>query len=119
MLSGTPIQNRVEEFFATFAFLRVKHTGSYETFKKNFCDKKNPMAMERLQAFLRIFMIRRTHAEKIFNRPVLKLPDTSQRTTEVKFNDVERAIYEIVRKRFIKRINGSGGIPCDEIWWIC
>ena len=118
-MSGTPIQNGVWEFYPYFSFLQVKHTGNYKTFKKNFCDKKRPVTMERLHEVLRMFMIRRTHAEKIFDRPVLKLPATSQRTTEVKFNDIERAIYDIVRKRFIKRINGSGGIPRDDIRRTC
>ena len=106
-ISGTPIQNRIEEFYPYFSFLRVKHTGTFETFKKNFCPKgKSELGLERLHEFLRIIMIRRTHLEQIFGKPILKLPASDQRTCKVQFSDLERAIYQIVRLRFIQRING-------------
>ena len=50
-------------------------------------------------------MIRRSHLEQIFGKPILKLPQSDQRTTPVQFNDLERAVYQIVRARFIQRIN--------------
>ena len=55
-ISGTPIQNRLEEFYAFFVsvwrppctyfadqpyqrFLDLPHTGNYDTFRKNFCKR--------------------------------------------------------------------------------
>lgn len=49
-------------------------------------------------------MCRRTHLDKLFGRPLLKLPNINRQTIEVEFNDVERAIYRIIRTRFINRI---------------
>ena len=40
-ISGTPILNKMEEFFPYLAFLRVKNTGSFETFKKISAPKVN------------------------------------------------------------------------------
>ena len=51
------------------------------------------------------FMIRRTHLDKLFNARLLDLPKPHQSTLTLEFNDVERQIYEIVRKRFIERVN--------------
>ena len=104
-MSGTPIQNRVEEFFPYFVFLKVKHTGNIDIFKHNFWDKGSNIAKERLDEYLRMFMLRRTHLQKIFGVPILKLPPSRQHTTIVDFSPLERAIYEIVRRRFIERIN--------------
>lgn len=121
-ISGTPIQNCVEvstmilaciltdvgykEFYPYFSFLRMPFTGSFEHFKQNFCVKGSDVATERLHALLRTVLLRRNHLDTIFGLPLLKLPETEQQTTEVEFNDVERQIYQVVKARFITRING-------------
>ena len=106
-MSGTPIQNSVDELYPYFAFLRVKHTGTFDIFVKNFLDNGSDIAKERLDAILKTIMLRRTHVDKMFNLPILKLPKASQRTTEVHFSALERSVYDIVNRRFIARINGS------------
>ena len=50
-------------------------------------------------------MIRRTHADRMFNAPILKLPQAIQITHWCEFNPVERSIYNIVHKRFALNIN--------------
>ncbi|KAL8735482.1 MAG: hypothetical protein Q9181_002789 [Wetmoreana brouardii] len=107
-VSATPITNRVQELFAFFKLLRVKHTGDLETFKRNFCDPKNPDSFARLHTFLRQIMLRRTHADTIMGRPLVLLPRNTQRTIELEFNPVERAIYESVQRCFIQVINQRG-----------
>lgn len=102
-ISGTPIQNGLEEFFPFFSFLKVPHTGSIETFKNNFVGR-NKTTDARLQTYLRQIMIRRTHLDTIFGRPLLQLPGITSNTVSVEFNHCERAIYRIVEKRFIAKI---------------
>lgn len=50
-------------------------------------------------------MLRRTHMDKLFGRPILTLPPIELETIDIKFNKVERGIYNIVNERFIKRAN--------------
>lgn len=50
-------------------------------------------------------MIRRTHLDTLFGCRILDLPRPSEHTMWLEFNDVERQIYEIIKKRFIQRIN--------------
>ncbi|KAL9035346.1 MAG: hypothetical protein Q9214_006624, partial [Letrouitia sp. 1 TL-2023] len=110
-VSATPIQNNIEELYPFFKFLRVKHTGTFETFKENFCDTENEDSTMRLYAFLRQFMMRRTHADSLFGRPLIVLPKNSERTITVDFNEVERALYEAVRNRFLQivtKFNNAG-----------
>lgn len=106
-ISGTPIQNRVEEFFPFFKFLHVPFTGTMEVFKENFADSENDDSNHRLHSFLKQFMIRRTHRDTLFGSALVKMPENTQRTIVVEFNSVERAIYEAVRKRYIQNINRS------------
>ena len=104
-VSGTPIQNSPRELFPYWKFLRVRHTGSYDVFCENFCDKSNTMGDERLHSFLRRFMIRRVYTDTLFGAPLVKLPENHERTILIDFSPVERSIYEIIRTRFIQRIN--------------
>ena len=104
-MSGTPVQNGVEELYPYFKFLRVRHTGSAEVFRQNFCDPENEYSNPRLHCKLKDFMIRRTHKDELLNAPIVQLPRNHQNTIEVEFNIVERAIYNMVRARFIQKIN--------------
>lgn len=61
--------------------------------------------LERLSIMVNRFMIRRTHKDTMFGAPILKLPKASERIHWVKFNDLERAIYGIVHRRMVERIN--------------
>lgn len=103
-LSGTPIQNSVEELYPYFKFFRVQHTGSFEVFKENFCGEDKD-SQDRLQCMLKQFLIRRTYKNQLFGAPILKLPEITQKTYSIEFNAVERTIYEAVSKRYIQHIN--------------
>ncbi|KAI4199694.1 MAG: hypothetical protein LQ350_004416 [Teloschistes chrysophthalmus] len=104
-VSATPIQNAVDELFPYFKMLRVQHTGDFETFRDNFCDRDNPESFARLHAFLRRIMLRRTHGDTIMGRPLVVLPRNSQETVELEFSTVERALYESVERRMRRAIN--------------
>jgi hypothetical protein len=47
----------------------------------------------------------------MFGAPILKLPKADQATLWCSFNPVERQIYDIVEKRFLKKIRAmmTGG----------
>ncbi|KAF3039514.1 hypothetical protein E8E12_004791 [Didymella heteroderae] len=104
-LSGTPILNGLDELYPYFKFLNVPHTGSLKIFKNNYCGNGDGENAERLLVRLSQFMIRRTHADRMFNAPILKLPQANESTYWCEFNSVERCIYIIVHQRFAARIN--------------
>ena len=72
-------------------------------FRKNFCSSED--GMDKLDVFLRKVMIRRTHLDTLFNARLLDLPQPKETILWLEFNEVERNVYEIVKSRFIKRIN--------------
>jgi len=104
VITGTPLSNRLEELFAYFDFLGIEGAGSFEQFKKNY-GQRNDVSLGRLDAILRKVMIRRTGADRLFGAPLTNLPALDHQTISVNFNPVEKAIYSIVRQRFIARIN--------------
>ncbi|KKY27098.1 putative dna repair protein rad5 [Phaeomoniella chlamydospora] len=108
-ITGTPIQNRVEELFAYFDFLKAPHTGSFNLFRNNYCENRSSFRTEikpdRLAHMLQGIMLRRTHAEKLFSRPIVTLPGIDHRTDLLEFNEIERSIYCLVKHKFVERIN--------------
>jgi SNF2 family DNA or RNA helicase len=125
-VSGTIILNRIDEFYSTFKFLREPHTGTLKLFRQNFCSPNDPSGLEKLDVFLRKFMIRRTHLDTFFEARLVDLPTPKETTIWIDFNDIERNVYEIVKARFITRINSfskSGQldrqygyvVPCGQV----
>ncbi|KAK3613111.1 hypothetical protein LTR56_028063 [Elasticomyces elasticus] len=104
-ITGTPVQNTIAEFYPYLKFIKEPTTGSYRIFKENCCTPSDPEGIERLQVYLEKCMVRRTHGDTLFNARLLDLPPPKEHTVWLEFNGVERQIYEIIKKRFIERIN--------------
>ncbi|KAK3619865.1 hypothetical protein LTR56_023759 [Elasticomyces elasticus] len=120
-ITGTPVQNSVAEFYPYMKFIREPAAGSYRLFKENCAVPGDPDSQARLAVFLRKVMIRRTHLDTLFNARLLDLPAPKEHTFWVEFNDVERQIYEIIKKRYIEHINTiakQGGLEYQKkhIW---
>ena len=81
------------------------HCGSLRMFRANFCSPDDPDGLAKLDVFLRKFMIRRTHIDILFNARLLDLPEPKENVVWLEFNEIERNVYEIVKSRFIMRIN--------------
>lgn len=94
----------MEELFPYFHFLSVSGSGSFAQFKHNYA-RRTDLTTQRLDAILRKVMIRRTGADRLLGRPLTKLPGLDYQTISVPFNAVEKAIYSVVRHRFISCIN--------------
>lgn len=104
VISGTPLSNCMEELFSYFSFLGVEGAATYAQFKTNY-GRRNDTSMQRLDAILRTVMVRRTGADRLLGKPLITLPALDHQTIEVAFNSFERAIYSVVRQRFIRKIN--------------
>lgn len=95
-LSGTPIQNAIDELFSYFRFLRYDPYAEY----KSFCSQiKFPIAInsingyKKLQAILRAIMLRRTKGTVIDGEPIINLPPKTIQLKKVAFSTEERAFY--------------------------
>ena len=103
--SATPIHNTVDELFPYFKFLRVPYTGSFREFQDNYCKEGNDDCNSRLHCLLDQIMCRRTLKDDILGAPIVKLPKHNQRTVNIKFSPVEKALYRRVFKKFVGALN--------------
>ncbi len=102
--------NRIEELYPYFKFLRVEATGSFKDFTRHFCVAGSSDCNKRLHCMLDQIMIRRTMDDKVLGYPIVSLPATHQGTERLEFNLVERLIYKIVSRRFIRAINKASAM---------
>ncbi|KAK2644149.1 hypothetical protein Ddye_019344 [Dipteronia dyeriana] len=95
-LSGTPIQNAIDDLYSYFRFLRYDPYAVY----KSFCSKikvpitKSPSkGYKKLQAVLKTIMLRRTKGTLLDGQPIINLPPKVIELKKVEFSDEERKFY--------------------------
>ncbi|XP_050232274.1 helicase-like transcription factor CHR28 isoform X2 [Mercurialis annua] len=95
-LSGTPIQNAVDDLYSYFRFLRYEPYALYKSFYTTIkvpISRNSIQGYKKLQAVLRAVMLRRTKGTLIDGEPIVKLPPKTICLTKVDFSAEERAFY--------------------------
>ena len=111
-LSGTPIENRLEELWSVMHFANPGLLGGRSDFQERYAGpigNGDPAAVGRLHAKIRPFVLRR------MKREVLpELPPRTDAILHVELDDVERAIYDAVRvatrKDVVTKLAQGGGV---------
>ena len=102
-LTGTPVENYLDELWSLFSFVNPGVLGSREGFQKRFARPierdKDPHARRALRALVRPFLLRRTKAAVLS-----ELPPRTEQTLNVEMTEPERAFYEALRQRSLERI---------------
>ncbi|KAI0922976.1 hypothetical protein AcV5_009827 [Taiwanofungus camphoratus] len=116
-LTGTPMQNNVEELYSLFKFLRVRPLNDWTTFNTQIAQpigaKRPTRAIKRLQVVLRSVMLRRTKDTLVNGKPILELPERIVKTVDCEFDEEERAFYDTVQVRVHARLEAlqkQGGV---------
>ncbi len=102
-LSGTPVENDIDELWSLFSFVNPGLLGSRESFQKRFAipierDKDVP-ARQALRALIRPFLLRRTKTAVLS-----ELPPRTEQTMQIEMGEAERAFYEALRQKALENI---------------
>jgi SNF2 family DNA or RNA helicase len=95
-LSGTPIQNAVDDLYSYFRFLRYDPYAVYTRFCSTIKApiQRNPTGgYKKLQAVLKTIMLRRTKATLLDGEPIINLPPKNIELKKVDFTLEEREFY--------------------------
>ncbi|BFI42047.1 protein Mpsnf1.22 [Marchantia polymorpha subsp. ruderalis] len=95
-LSGTPIQNAVDDLYSYFRFLRYAPYDGYKTFREKIKDPVTRTPAEgykALQSLLSAVMLRRTKDTLIDGKPIVNLPERIVTLKQTEFSEEERAFY--------------------------
>ncbi|XP_021313314.1 helicase-like transcription factor CHR28 isoform X5 [Sorghum bicolor] len=120
-LSGTPIQNAVEDLYSYFRFLRYDPYAVY----KQFCTmikipiSRNPTnGYKKLQVVLKTVMLRRTKATMLDGKPIISLPPKTVSLKTVDFTGEERAFYntlEVESREQFKEYAAAGTVKQNYV----
>lgn len=98
VLTGTPVENYLDELWSLFNFLNPGLLGSREGFQKRFAipieRDRDPQARQALRTLIRPFLLRRTKAAVLS-----ELPPRTEQTIVVEMNEAERIFYEALRRQ--------------------
>lgn len=112
-LTGTPIQNGVDDLYSLFCFIRYKFVPNYEMWNTKWKRKlESPIAHTRTLAFKQfqtitgIVLLRRTKTEKFSGKPLISLPERVVDLYEQTFMDEDEiAVYNAVEKNSVLTVN--------------
>lgn len=110
-LTGTPIQNRVEDLGALVGFLRVYPFDDPTHFRTHFVNstqKENSTGIEKIKALIQAIALRRT---KDTVCKELELRPRLNRVESVELSTGERTLYDIVKRSWNFATNHSRAIP--------
>ncbi|KEF53190.1 uncharacterized protein A1O9_10638 [Exophiala aquamarina CBS 119918] len=128
-LSGTPMQNNVEEMYSLVKFCRIRPYNDWAKFSKDIAGpirrkgngryisvSEEEKAMQTLQALLRAILLRRTKQSKVDGKPILQLPPKTTSEDRIAFGEDELTFYKALENnaqiqfnRFLQR-GANGGI---------
>ncbi len=111
-LSGTPVENRLDELWSLFRFTHPGLLGTRSDFDERYgkpISGGSPEASERLRALTKPFLLRR------MKRDVAKdLPPRSDVILTVELDESERNLYSAIHaaksEEVIKTLEGGGGV---------
>jgi len=102
-LTGTPIQNSVEDVFSLARFLGLEPFNKFEWFNRTLLrplKSRDPVGFERLQVLLKTWCLRRTKDMRVGDpeggppRPLLRLPRKTLEVLRVPLDAGDRALYD-------------------------
>ena len=117
-LTGTPIENRLEDLWSLFNLINPGLLGTRQSFQKRFAAISAPApgeenaeeraseaqsaARQALRALVRPFILRRTKSEVL-----TELPPRTEQLIEVELPDDERAFYEALRRAALAALEAA------------
>lgn len=122
-LTGTPIQNNVDDIYSLFCFIRYRFMSSLkykewnQKWKKKLESSTSSVrsnAFKRFQAITGVVTLRRTKQDSIDGRPLITLPDRECKVEETSFRyDEERALYRALEQNSVlelEKFMSQGGL---------
>lgn len=108
-LSGTPVENRLEELWSLFDTVAPGLLGSSESFQRRFAgpiERREAQARQALKTLVRPYLLRRTKTAVL-----QELPPRTEIILDVELSAAERAVYEALRRQALEALAGTQGSP--------
>lgn len=111
VLTGTPIENHLEELWSIMDFLNPGYLGSLDHFRRQFVrpveKKDNRVKMNELTRMIQPFLLRR---EKTDKRIIRDLPDKFETKKSCFLSKDQASLYQNVVDRLARSVTAAAGI---------
>ena len=103
-LTGTPIENSIDDLWSLFNIINPGLLGSWENFTHRYGQAATPgtPASKALRAVVRPFLLRRLKSSVLD-----ELPEKTEQNIIVEPNPKELAFYETLRRRAVEKLHSS------------
>ncbi|KAG0368749.1 hypothetical protein BGZ54_001231 [Gamsiella multidivaricata] len=101
-LTGTPVQNKLDDLYALVKFLRM-HPFDEKVQWTHYISKPikaaNPIGITRLQTLMKVITLRRTKSQMVDGQPLLALPARTDHKRVLELSLNERQLYHRMESR--------------------
>ncbi|KAF9197512.1 hypothetical protein BGZ49_002013, partial [Haplosporangium sp. Z 27] len=101
-LTGTPVQNKLDDLYALVKFLRM-HPFDEKVQWTHYISKPikaaNPIGITRLQTLMKVITLRRTKSQMVDGQPLLALPTRTDHKRVLELSLNERQLYQRMESR--------------------
>ncbi|XP_053689354.1 chromodomain-helicase-DNA-binding protein Mi-2 homolog isoform X2 [Sabethes cyaneus] len=104
LLTGTPLQNNLEELFHLLNFLNSEKFNDLATFQNEFADINKEDQVKKLHEMLGPHMLRRLKADVLKN-----MPTKSEFIVRVELSQLQKKYYKYILTRNYEALNPKGG----------
>ncbi|KAJ8971465.1 hypothetical protein NQ317_001239 [Molorchus minor] len=104
LLTGTPLQNNLEELFHLLNFLDGQKFNDLATFQAEFADISKEDQVKKLHELLGPHMLRRLKADVLKN-----MPSKSEFIVRVELSPMQKKYYKYILTRNFEALNPKGG----------
>lgn len=113
VVTGTPIQNSIDDIYAKFLFLGYEVVASYKEWNSRYkkilegsvTQMRRERAFKQFQLLLGPILLRRAKSDKIDGKPVIPLPARTVRLLELKFTKTEAEYYHAQEVQAVRDMN--------------
>jgi len=110
-LTGTPLENHLQELWSIMDFLNPGLLSTANDFRKRFSipieRNRNEKAREALSRLLKPFILRRIKSDP---KVITELPDKIEMETITALSEEQAALYQSVLDKMLKEVDSSSGI---------
>ncbi|XP_037904696.1 chromodomain-helicase-DNA-binding protein Mi-2 homolog [Hermetia illucens] len=110
LLTGTPLQNNLEELFHLLNFLSKDKFNDLTAFQSEFADVSKEEQVKRLHEMLGPHMLRRLKADVLKN-----MPSKSEFIVRVELSPLQKKYYKYILTRNYAALNPKGGGNCCSL----
>jgi SNF2 family DNA or RNA helicase len=105
-ISGTPVENRLSEYWSLFDFVNKGYLGSAKYFKKTFAspieNENNELQLERFKKITDPFILRRLKTDKSI---ISDLPEKIEHDCYIRLTKEQTALYQNVVNTMLESLN--------------